>query len=686
MLLSCCFGEQQNTKNKKRREKEKTFLQEKKDSPPPSTALTVHSATFKCSNGQDRKLFQERHPPSKEEKRLLKQRSKDSLYGKSIVSESLPSQRSSIIIPDQNFQEHPSSSDLSKISENHHKSVMLPSPPATPKNKAEHEQKYSIPEPEGSSLSASNRLESARTSSISLITNQSCYKDQYGLILTSTPADAGVGISTASTTFYDLDLPEEKWRKEQVVTVKLFEESMANQLKEEHDHIIKELTDKHQSKMDKIADEYSFKLDNEMKMMKKDNEEAMLQLESEANYNISSMHHQFVQERDIMNIKQQENTRNLELQFEIKENNVNESFKLIEEREQDWKDEKADVIKEVQQLKAEATRMVNILAMEYDEVNLSEDKKRSLSQEVYSLQLVIEMRTGEVRNLREQLNRATQQLEDTDVTKEKLSKATARMEDLEEQIKRKNQFERQTSLEKSQLEMTIINSNKVAERMSHNVEELQWRIDHNFDLPVEILPSAKCQLQRPSSFTGFSKPLVMNLNNPEVDQNKQSTPIPEEKARTHFKKSSFHMVSPEMLEATSYDDTVIETYEDIGDTSDYSPGYDAFVINIIEENYTEEEEEDYFNDLACDNIDCNSLDEGLGDTSSDENAESPVPKGRNLEEQKIDDNIVCDTAMESSANTLATSVPQRCIFDQSQFSLKKEQERRPSRISLETPL
>ena len=116
--------------------------------------------------------------------------------------------------------------------------------------------------------------------------------------------------------------------------------------------------------------------------------------------------------------------------------------KKTEEREQAWQDEKADILEEVQRLKAEVTRMVRILAMEYELENLSEDKKRSLSQEVYSLQLVVEMRTGEGRNLREQLARARQKLEHAEIVKEKLRKSTSRMEDLEEQLKIKTDLER----------------------------------------------------------------------------------------------------------------------------------------------------------------------------------------------------------------------------------------------------
>ena len=147
--------------------------------------------------------------------------------------------------------------------------------------------------------------------------------------------------------------------------------------------------------------------------------------------------------------EQQENSKHLEDDYRMKEDRLNqslalfeESLKLLEEREQAWEDERSEVLTEVQRLKAEATKMVKILAMEYEEDNVSEDKKRSLSQEVYSLQLVIDMRTGEVRNLREQLNIATQQQEEAEVNKEKLKKATARVEDLQEQIKMKNKVEK----------------------------------------------------------------------------------------------------------------------------------------------------------------------------------------------------------------------------------------------------
>ena len=128
---------------------------------------------------------------------------------------------------------------------------------------------------------------------------------------------------------------------------------------------------------------------------------------------------------------------------EVKERDekLSDAYREISEREEVWQDEKADVLREVQRLKAEASKMVSILALEYEEENLSEEKKRSLSAEVYSLQLVVEMRTGEVRSLREQLASLTHQLEIMEAVKTKLDKANARIEDLQEQLKLKVESE-----------------------------------------------------------------------------------------------------------------------------------------------------------------------------------------------------------------------------------------------------
>ena len=50
---------------------------------------------------------------------------------------------------------------------------------------------------------------------------------------------------------------------------------------------------------------------------------------------------------------------------------------------------------------------------------------------------------------------------------------------------------RQLSEANTELEERNANSSKVVDRMSKNVEQLQWRIRNNFDVPVEgVTPSS----------------------------------------------------------------------------------------------------------------------------------------------------------------------------------------------------
>merc|ERR1719220_2378807 len=129
----------------------------------------------------------------------------------------------------------------------------------------------------------------------------------------------------------------------------------------------------------------------------------MMEAKNKANRTISELNREVVAERG-----------QLEEEWRRKEEQLQNSLLEVEGREQQWQEERAEGLAEVQRLKAEAARMVAILAMETEEENLSEERKLSLGQEVYSLQLVVEMRSTEVRSLRQQLALATQQLEELD--------------------------------------------------------------------------------------------------------------------------------------------------------------------------------------------------------------------------------------------------------------------------------
>ena len=125
--------------------------------------------------------------------------------------------------------------------------------------------------------------------------------------------------------------------------------------------------------------------------LKKDLEKAKAKAKNEANETICQLNKQIVLERAKMFAEHQENSKNLDEEFRMKEDRLNkslillnQSLNLIEEREQAWQDEKREVLKEVQMLKEEATRMAKMLAMEYKEDNLSKEKKKGLGQEVSS--------------------------------------------------------------------------------------------------------------------------------------------------------------------------------------------------------------------------------------------------------------------------------------------------------------
>merc|ERR1719450_283771 len=250
--------------------------------------------------------------------------------------------------------------------------------------------------------------------------------------------------------------------------------------------MIQKLKNDNKSALDQAQEFYTSQLNQELVKQKKESEEIVLRVNNNANETITKLNLEIAAEKSKLAIEHQAVVARLKNDLQEKEEKVKEAFSEIEEREHAWQEEKDDILREIQRLKAEASKMVAILAEEYEEENLSEEKKRSLSAEVYSLELVVEMRTGEVKTLRSKLGNMTHQLETAANTQAKLDKAQARVEDLEEQLKQKVELEQRMSAEKYQLESSMTQSTKQMERMSMNVEELQWRIRNNFELPVDI--------------------------------------------------------------------------------------------------------------------------------------------------------------------------------------------------------
>ena len=158
------------------------------------------------------------------------------------------------------------------------------------------------------------------------------------------------------------------------------------------------------------------------------------------------------------------------------------------------------------------------------------------------------------------------------------------------------------------------------------------------------------------------------------------------------KKNSLFSVSQEMLEATSTDPAENITQESPATTSDYcsnfsnSPNSDLYLEEDLKlQNKEEVEESDGNNNIQQEegNIDSDSLDdEGLGDISSEgENAESPEPNEPTVP-TKCPGEITVNTSCESSAGAKTSGKSDELSAKLYQES---EKERRPSRISFETP-
>eukprot|EP00091_Calanus_sinicus_P024066 TRINITY_DN8426_c0_g1_i1.p1 TRINITY_DN8426_c0_g1~~TRINITY_DN8426_c0_g1_i1.p1 ORF type:complete len:114 (-),score=27.12 TRINITY_DN8426_c0_g1_i1:229-570(-) len=110
MLLFCCFRDAKKQK-KKKKEIQKNVKQGTEDpSSPDDPTSTVHSATLRSNK--------EKYPPSKQEKRLLKQKSVDSIHTRDINQHQDTSHRQSINL-----------TGKTNIKSLHGKHESLPNPP-----------------------------------------------------------------------------------------------------------------------------------------------------------------------------------------------------------------------------------------------------------------------------------------------------------------------------------------------------------------------------------------------------------------------------------------------------------------------------------------------------------------------------------------------------------------------------
>ena len=115
-------------------------------------------------------------------------------------------------------------------------------------------------------------------------------------------------------------------------------------------------------------------------------------------------------------------------------------------------------------------------------------KKDELKTEVESLNAVLEMKSGEIRNLRQENQKLEAKLDEFDKINLELKKANAAVEDLKEQIQTKNCLERRLSAENRKLSVTVEKEMGENKRLSMENEELVWKIKQSTEnLSVSML-------------------------------------------------------------------------------------------------------------------------------------------------------------------------------------------------------
>merc|ERR1719233_2732331 len=103
--------------------------------------------------------------------------------------------------------------------------------------------------------------------------------------------------------------------------------------------MIKDMKHHHSIELEKILAEQDAKL-NEMKAeMMKNLEIANIEAKNVANETISKLNKQVIQERGKILAEQQENSKQLQEEFRLKNEQLNQSLRDIEERETSWQEE-----------------------------------------------------------------------------------------------------------------------------------------------------------------------------------------------------------------------------------------------------------------------------------------------------------------------------------------------------------
>ncbi|XP_059081967.1 probable WRKY transcription factor protein 1 isoform X2 [Tigriopus californicus] len=266
-------------------------------------------------------------------------------------------------------------------------------------------------------------------------------------------------------------IQEERAKDEEKINEQMQAASKA--IESKYEAQINELKNQHNQRVQELERTYRISLNN-----------AKNKNESELKWKVTKYEHELESCRKSHQIEMDDAKKKFDQSLNQEKEELKRLAAEYNAKDEAWKKEKMEVFGEIQRLKDEANRFIAILSAEDEsDEHLSPERRQTLTREVESLQLVVEMRTQEVHRLREEQAKHLAKLEELDTTKESLAKMKAKVEDLQAQLDRKNESARQLSREKSNLENNFELQSKNKAIISQQMEELQWRIKHKMELP-----------------------------------------------------------------------------------------------------------------------------------------------------------------------------------------------------------
>eukprot|EP00095_Tigriopus_kingsejongensis_P002636 maker-scaffold441_size170131-snap-gene-0.31 protein:Tk02636 transcript:maker-scaffold441_size170131-snap-gene-0.31-mRNA-1 annotation:"microtubule-associated tumor suppressor candidate 2 homolog isoform x2" len=267
-------------------------------------------------------------------------------------------------------------------------------------------------------------------------------------------------------------IQEEKSKEDERLKEQL--EAAAKSMVLKYETQINDLKNQHGQRIQELERTYRISLNN-----------AKNKSESELKWKVSKYEHDLDQCRKSHHHELEQAEKKFDQSLVQEKEEHQQLVKEFKSQEDTWKQEKQEVFSEIQRLKDEANRFIAILSAEDEsDDHLSLERKQTLTREVESLQLVVEMRTQEVHRLREEQAKQQAKLEELDFTKDSLARMRAKVEDLQAQLVNKSANERQLSLDKSNLENDFQLESKNKDIISRQMEELQFRIQHKMEVPA----------------------------------------------------------------------------------------------------------------------------------------------------------------------------------------------------------